>query len=41
MTILLVLSEQAAPQPQFARVLSLAPVLFLRSVTAGVVRAWR
>lgn len=28
MTILLVLSEQAAPQPQFARVLSLAPVLF-------------
>ncbi len=28
MMILLVLSEQAAPQPQFARVLSLAPVLF-------------
>ncbi len=28
MIILLVLSEQAAPQPQFARVLSLAPVLF-------------
>jgi two-component system sensor histidine kinase UhpB len=28
MAILLVLSEQAAPQPQFARVLSLAPVLF-------------
>ncbi|HEY8587462.1 MAG TPA: MASE1 domain-containing protein [Rhodanobacter sp.] len=28
MTILVVLSEQAAPQPQFARVLSLAPVLF-------------
>ncbi|HJW06598.1 MAG TPA: MASE1 domain-containing protein, partial [Rhodanobacter sp.] len=28
MTILLLLSEQAAPQPQFARVLSLAPVLF-------------
>lgn len=28
MAILLVLSERAAPQPQFARVLSLAPVLF-------------
>lgn len=28
MMILMVLSEQAAPQPQFARVLSLAPVLF-------------
>ncbi|OOG46753.1 MASE1 domain-containing protein [Rhodanobacter sp. C01] len=28
MVILLLLSEQAAPQPQFARVLSLAPVLF-------------
>jgi len=28
MMILLVLSEQPAPQPQFARVLSLAPVLF-------------
>jgi len=28
MIILLLLSEQAAPQPQFARVLSLAPVLF-------------
>src|SRR3546814_5347205 len=28
MMILLVLSEQAAPQPQFARVLPLAPVLF-------------
>lgn len=28
MAILLLLSEQAAPQPQFARVLSLAPVLF-------------
>jgi hypothetical protein len=28
MMILLVLSEQAAPEPQFARVLSLAPVLF-------------
>jgi len=28
MMILLVLSEQAAPQPQFARTLSLAPVLF-------------
>lgn len=28
MVILLVLSERAAPQPQFARVLSLAPVLF-------------
>jgi glucose-6-phosphate-specific signal transduction histidine kinase len=28
MVMLLVLSEQAAPQPQFARVLSLAPVLF-------------
>lgn len=28
MAVLLVLSEQAAPQPQFARVLSLAPVLF-------------
>jgi len=28
MIILLMLSEQAAPQPQFARVLSLAPVLF-------------
>ncbi len=28
MAILLVLSERAAPQPQFARVLSLAPVLY-------------
>lgn len=28
MIVLLLLSEQAAPQPQFARVLSLAPVLF-------------
>lgn len=28
MVILLLLSEQAAPKPQFARVLSLAPVLF-------------
>ncbi len=28
MLILLLLSDQAAPQPQFARVLSLAPVLF-------------
>jgi glucose-6-phosphate-specific signal transduction histidine kinase len=28
MAVLLVLSERAAPQPQFARVLSLAPVLF-------------
>jgi two-component system sensor histidine kinase UhpB len=28
MAILLLLSERAAPQPQFARVLSLAPVLF-------------
>ena len=28
MAILVALSEQAAPQPQFARVLSLAPVLF-------------
>ncbi|MET0331247.1 MAG: MASE1 domain-containing protein [Dyella sp.] len=28
LTILLVLSEHSAPQPQFARVLSLAPVLF-------------
>lgn len=28
MAILLLLSQQAAPQPQFARVLSLAPVLF-------------
>ncbi|MEO9078980.1 MAG: MASE1 domain-containing protein [Rhodanobacter sp.] len=28
MVILLLLSEQAAPRPQFARVLSLAPVLF-------------